>query len=238
MHEENQSGCARRPSSGPSGFSLCPRPRRGDYSPDRLPRGADRASAPRLNIMYRDCVNRPRGPVTQSTLCISSCVLPRPRGIFPIFRGGGSRVRQSGADHPSAPPGAQDLDEVPLEGTARIRQRFYLNVSELLCGQDCRLMPFGRVASAVAPHLPLRSRWRAKSRRSAVKLMPGRYPARPSRLSPAEPPGRPGETGRPPCVRPAPWQRETRAHPTNPTLRRESPAAAAIPQDLPPSPHC
>lgn len=29
-------------------------------------------------------------------------------------------------------------------------------------------MPFGRVASAVAPHLPLRSRWRAKSRRSAV----------------------------------------------------------------------
>ena len=102
--------------------------------------------------MYRDCVNRPRGPVTQSTLCISSCVLPRPRGIFTVFRGGGSCVRQSGADHPSAPPGAQDLDEVPLEGTARIRQRFYLNVSELLCGQNCRLMPFGRVASAVAPH--------------------------------------------------------------------------------------
>ena len=30
-------------------------------------------------------------------------------------------------------------------------------------------MPFGRVASAVAPHLPLRSRWRAKSLRSAVE---------------------------------------------------------------------
>ncbi len=155
-----------------------------------------------------------------------------------VFRGGGSRVRQSGADHPSAPPGAQNLDEVPLEGTVRIRRRFYMDVSELRCGQDCRLMPCGRVAPAVAPHLPLRSRWRAKSRRSVVKLVPGRYPARPSRLQPAEPPGRLGRSGRSLRFRPAPWQRETRAHPTNPTLRRESPAAADSPQHPTPAPHC
>ena len=96
-----------------------PLPQRGKHSSDRVPRGTGTAGAPRLNIMYRDCVNRPRGPVTQSTLCISSCVLPRPRGIFPVFRGGGSRVRQSGADHPSAPPGAQASGSLsPLSTTS------------------------------------------------------------------------------------------------------------------------
>lgn len=33
--------------------ALCPLPRRGDNSSDRLPRGSVTACAPRLNIMYR-----------------------------------------------------------------------------------------------------------------------------------------------------------------------------------------
>ena len=83
----------------------------------------------------------------------------------------------------------------------------YLAPPGVLCYQDCRLMPFGRVAAAVAPHLPLlpppvrrftpavpplRSRCRAKSRRRSVELLPGRYSARPCKLALAEPPGRPG----------------------------------------------
>lgn len=92
-------------------------------------------------------------------------------------RGSGSRVRQSGADHPSAPPGAQDtkgvhsVHAVPSDsvvsggrsvslwtvvvGIVLQEPACYLVPPVLLCCQDCRLMPFGRVAPAVAPHLPL-----------------------------------------------------------------------------------
>ena len=45
-------------------------------------------------------------------------------------------------------------------------------------------------------------------------------------------------SGRPLRVRPVPWQRETRAHRTNPNPARESPAAAALQRLHTPAPQC
>ena len=169
-------------------------------------------------------------------------------------------MRQSGADHPSAPPGAQNTKGVHsvhavlsdsvvsggrsvslwtvVAGSGLQEPACYLAPPVLLYCQDCRLMPFGRVAPAVAPLRSETARRRAKSRRSAVELMPGRYSARPSRLSPAEPPGRPGRTGRSLRSRPVPCQRENRALPSRPALRRESPTAAAFRQHHTPRQQC
>ena len=64
----------------------------------------------------------------------------------------------------------------------------YLAPPALLCHQVCRLKPFGRVVPALAPHLPLRSRWRAKRRPSVVKHVRSAIPAsRPGRTASGSP---------------------------------------------------
>ena len=160
-----------------------PDPRRGDYASDRPPCGADRASAPRHNIMYRDCVNRPRGPVTQSTLCISRCVLPR--GEVSIRSDEAAAVVCARLGRTTPPPlrAPRTSRKVPA-----VRASEDVLVSPLappiaICGQNCRLKRFawGRVGcgsqASPAPSPPFGQR--AKSRRSAVVYAVGYSSHRP-----------------------------------------------------------
>lgn len=80
--------------------------------------------------------------------------------------------------HPAPPVSA-------ISGHVLQDQPCYLAPPVLLRHQACRLKPFGRVAPALAPHLPLRSRWRAKRRPSVVKHVRSAIPRRSPAVAPA-----------------------------------------------------
>ena len=83
--------------------------------------------------------------------------------------------------HPASPVSA-------MPGTVLQDRPCYLAPPALLFHQACRLKPFGRVAPALAPHLPLRSRWRAKRLRFVVKHVRSAIPAsRPGRTASGSP---------------------------------------------------
>ena len=89
---------------------------------------------------------------------------------------------------PSASGGHPALPVSVISGPVLQDRPRYLAPPILLCHQACRLKPFGRVAPALAPHLPLRSRWRAKRRPSAVKHVRSAIPAsRPGRTASGSP---------------------------------------------------
>ena len=86
---------------------------------------------------------------------------------------------------PSASGGHPAPPVSVMPGTVLQDRPCYLAPPALLFHQACRLKPFGRVAPALAPHLPLRSRWRAKRRPSVVKHARSAIPRRAPAVAPA-----------------------------------------------------